>query len=126
MHVWVAYILICIGSVFVFIAAVGILKMPDIFMRMHAATKAGTLGCGLILFGAAVYFHNTQVSIEAFLTILFIYITAPIASHLIARAAYAQNVELSPSTTTDELRNYYNSLQVNATESGNGKNTHEN
>ncbi len=126
MSVWIAYALIFIGSVFVFIAAVGILKMSDIFMRMHAATKAGTLGCGLILAGSAVYFQQTQVSIEAFLTILFIYITAPIASHLIARAAYAQHVEISPSTSIDELRSYYESLQLNTAESDKEKGTHEN
>ncbi|ASQ45753.1 monovalent cation/H(+) antiporter subunit G [Legionella clemsonensis] len=103
----IALFAVSIGSFFIFIAAVGILKMPDIFIRMHAATKAGTLGCGLILIGATIYFLQIQVAIESFLTLIFIYITAPIASHLIARSAYAQNVKLSPSTTIDELSHYY-------------------
>lgn len=107
MFQWLTFFFVCIGSFFIFIAAVGILKMPDVFLRMHAATKAGTLGCGLILFGATIYFLNYQVTIEAFLTIIFIYITAPIASHLIARSAYAQRVKLSKDTIIDELETYY-------------------
>lgn len=107
-HEWVALILVFLGTFFIFIAAVGILRMPDIFIRMHAATKAGTLGSGLILFAATLYFLDTQVTLEAILTIVFIYITAPIASHLIARSAYAQRVQLSKETIIDELETYYN------------------
>lgn len=96
-----------IGSLFILIAAIGILRMPDLLMRMHAATKAGTLGTGLILIGVIFHFQYWNVTIEALLTILFIYITAPIASHLLARAAYFRGVKLAKITITDELKGCY-------------------
>lgn len=117
MREWFVLSLVSIGSFFILIASIGILKMPDIFMRMHAATKAGTLGCGLILVGAAIHFLQIQAIIESLLTLLFIYITAPIASHLIARAAYMQNVELSKSTIVDELRSYHRTSNLNTVQS---------
>ena len=111
MHYWIAFICSLIGSFFILIACIGILKMPDIFMRMHAATKAGTLGCGLVLIGASFYFQTTRVTFEALLTLVFIYITAPIASHLIGRAAYARGVPLAKNTKIDELKKYYEKQQ---------------
>jgi len=96
-----------IGSLFIFIAAIGILRMPDLLMRMHAATKAGTLGAGLILIGVIFHFQKWNVTIEGSLTILFIFITAPIASHLLARAAYFRGIKLAEITITDELKDYY-------------------
>lgn len=96
-----------IGSLFILIAAIGVLRMPDLLMRMHAATKAGTLGTGLILIGVMFHFQKWNVTIEAVLAILFIYITAPIASHLLARAAYFRGVKLAKITITDELKGYY-------------------
>ncbi|KTD71202.1 monovalent cation/H(+) antiporter subunit G [Legionella tucsonensis] len=98
---------ILIGSLFILIAAIGMLRMPDLLMRMHAATKAGTLGTGLILIGVVFHFQKWSVTIEAFLTILFIFITAPIASHLLARAAYFRGIKLAKITITDELKGYY-------------------
>lgn len=96
-----------IGSLFIFIAAIGILRMPDLLMRMHAATKAGTLGAGLILTGVTFHFQKWNVTIEAILTIIFIFITAPIASHLLARAAYFRGIKLTKSTIIDELKEHY-------------------
>lgn len=103
-------ILILFGSVFILLAALGLISMPDLLMRMHAATKAGTLGAGFILIAVAVHFHSAQITIEALLTIAFIFITAPIASHLIARAAYFNNIKLAPETKIDELRSHYNAM----------------
>ncbi len=96
-----------IGSLFILIAAIGIWRMPDLLMRMHAATKAGTLGAGLVLIGVVFYFQKWSVTIEALLTILFIFITAPIASHLLARAAYFRGIKLAKITITDELKEHY-------------------
>ncbi|BCA95791.1 Na+/H+ antiporter subunit G [Legionella antarctica] len=95
------------GSLFILIAAIGIVRMPDLLMRMHAATKAGTLGTGLILIGVIFHFQKWNVTIEALLTILFIFLTAPIASHLLARAAYFRGIKLAQITITDELKGNY-------------------
>ncbi|WP_131783202.1 monovalent cation/H(+) antiporter subunit G [Legionella gresilensis] len=107
MDILISTICILIGSLFILIAAIGIFRMPDLLMRMHAATKAGTLGTSLILIGVIFHFQKWNVSIEALLTILFIFITAPIASHLLARAAYFRGIELAKITITDELRDHY-------------------
>lgn len=107
MNIWINTICMLIGSLFIFIAAIGILRMPDLLMRMHAATKAGTLGAGLILIGVMFHFQQWNVTIEATLTILFIFMTAPIASHLLARAAYFRGIKLAKSTITDELKELY-------------------
>jgi multicomponent Na+:H+ antiporter subunit G len=76
------------GAFFVAVAALGVLRMPDLYTRMHAATKAGTLGAGLLLLGAALMLRDPWVTVRAVLTVGFVAITAPVASHLIARAAY--------------------------------------
>lgn len=98
---------ILIGTIFILIAAIGIFRMPDLLMRMHAATKAGTLGAGLTLIGVMFHFQKWTVTIEGILTILFIYITAPIASHLLARAAYFRGIKLAKMTIIDELKDHY-------------------
>ena len=104
---WLSMVSILIGTLFILIAAIGILRMPDLLMRMHAATKAGTLGTGLTLVGVMFHFQRWNVTIEGILTILFIYITAPIASHLLARAAYFRGIKLAKMTVMDELKGHY-------------------
>tara|TARA_R110000868_G_scaffold329680_5_gene590468 strand:+ start:780 stop:1118 length:339 start_codon:yes stop_codon:yes gene_type:complete len=104
MSLWISGGCILVGSIFIFIASVGILRMPDLLMRMHAATKAGTMGAGLILLGVMFYFKTTQVTIESFITTIFIFVTVPIASHLLARAAYLRGVKLAKNTVIDEFK----------------------
>ena len=104
MSIWASAICMMFGAIFIFIAAVGMWRMPDLLMRMHAATKAGTLGVGLILIGVMFKSHEIDVMIEAALTIVFIFITVPIASHLLARAAYLRGLKLTKSTCVDELK----------------------
>jgi multicomponent Na+:H+ antiporter subunit G len=79
---------IALGAFFVGVAALGVLRMPDLFTRMHAATKAGTLGAGLLLIGAALVLRDPWVAVRAVLTVAFLALTIPVASHLVARAAY--------------------------------------
>jgi len=105
------------GAIFTLIAAIGVLRMPDLLIRIHSATKAGTLGVALILMGVAFHFHRTPLTLEALATVLFIFITAPIASYLIARAAYFNQIQLTPSTIIDELRQNYDSLPHQSRES---------
>ncbi|GGI90363.1 hypothetical protein GCM10007966_18900 [Legionella impletisoli] len=72
--------------------------MPDLFLRMHASAKAGTLGAGLILSGAVIYFSSWAVALEVLIAILFLLLTAPVAFHLIGRAAFRHEVRLYPKT----------------------------
>lgn len=96
-------ILVVAGALFAFAAALGVLRLPDVLIRMHASTKAGTLGCGLILVAAAVHFGETGIVARAVVAIVFLMLTAPIAAHMIGRAAYRTGVPLWKGTVTDEL-----------------------
>jgi len=95
-----------LGSAFAFIAAVGVLSMPDVYMRMHAATKAGTLGAGFMLMALAVYFGGLGVVVEALAVFSFLLLTAPVAAHAIGRAAYLSGVPLWHRTQFDDYAAY--------------------
>lgn len=104
MRITITVILMLAGAFFMLVAAVGVLRMPDLLMRMHAATKAGTLGAGLFLVAVAVHFGSTGVTIRAVATIFFLLFTAPVAAHVIGRAAYFSGwLELWDRTLVDEL-----------------------
>ena len=74
------------GAAFVLIAALGVFRLKDVLNRMHASTKAGTLGAALTLVAAALHFGSTAITAKVIATILFIMLTAPIAAHMIGRA----------------------------------------
>jgi multicomponent Na+:H+ antiporter subunit G len=105
---FIAAILILLGSMFIFVAALGLLRMPDLLMRMHAGTKAGTLGVSLILLAVAIHFMTVAVWTKALITIVFLFITIPIGAHMLGRAAYFINIPLWDQTVVDELRDHYN------------------
>lgn len=86
--------LVLLGGFFCLVAGLGILRLPDVLMRMHASTKAGTLGSGLILVAVAVYFGDLATITRAVAAILFLLITAPVAAHMIGRAAFRVGVPL--------------------------------
>ncbi len=98
--------LLLIGAFFMLVASVGLLRLPDVYCRMHAATKATTFGMGGILLGASLIFQSTTVTTQAFLAIFFLFLTAPVAAHLISRAAYKRGPDLCPETTQDEYGAY--------------------
>ena len=95
------------GSFFVLLAAVGLLRMPDLFTRMHPSSKAATLGTVLILIGTALYFEDGAIAVRAVLICLFLFLTAPVASHIIARAGFLSGVPLAEETAIDELSDRY-------------------
>ena len=95
------------GASFMLLSAVGIVRMPDLFTRMQTASKASTLGISLILLAAGLLLEDYAVALRAILTISFFFVTAPVAAHMIARAAYFVGVPLWSGTITDELRGHY-------------------
>ncbi len=96
-------VLVVLGGVFAAGAALGVLRMPDVYIRMHASTKAGTLGVGLTLLGLAVHFGELGVVTRALAAILFFLITAPVAAHMIGRAAYRIGTPLWIGSVIDEF-----------------------
>ncbi|RPI03455.1 MAG: Na+/H+ antiporter subunit G [Zetaproteobacteria bacterium] len=97
-----------LGTFLMMVAALGLLRLPDVFCRMHAAGKAGTLGVVLIILGTAAIFFGTpnDVSIRGPLAIVFQFLTSPAATHLLARAAYVREYPLSDRTKVDELKTF--------------------
>lgn len=100
-------ITILLGSFFILISAIGIIRMPDLFTRMSATTKASTLGVGLVLIGTAMFWQDLGVSTRAAVIIAFLLLTAPVAAHIIGRAAYFDKVPLWEKTKIDELKGKY-------------------
>jgi len=100
-------ILLLTGASFMILAAVGILRLPDLPTRMHASTKAGAMGAMMIMASVAVYFADIVVFARALAIVIFILITAPIAAHVIGRAGYFLGTPLWDGTVKDELRDNY-------------------
>ena len=107
-------VLLAAGGFFVFVAALGVLRLPDLFMRMHAATKAGTLGAGLVLMAAAVVFGDLGVAVKGVVVFLFLLLTAPVAAHVLGRAAYYDRVGVWEQTHRDDLQGRYDDVRVRA------------
>lgn len=104
LHDALTALLLLLGVFFCFVAAVGVVRMPDTYLRMHAATKSGTLGCGLVLLAVAVHFAEIGVVSRAIVTIAFLFLTNPVGSHMMGRAAYRTGVPLWANTRVDEWR----------------------
>jgi multicomponent K+:H+ antiporter subunit G len=82
-------ILIILGGFFTLVGSLGLFKLPDFYMRLHGPTKASTLGVGAVLIASAIYFSfkTGEVSLHEVLVTLFLFITAPVSAHLMAKAA---------------------------------------
>ncbi|MFA7428967.1 MAG: monovalent cation/H(+) antiporter subunit G [Rhodospirillaceae bacterium] len=95
------------GGVFSLVAGIGVLRLQDVLQRCHAATKAGTLGVGLVVLAVALYFHSVGVTSRAVAIFAFLLLTAPVGAHMIGRAAYRTGVPLWDKTELDELGGRY-------------------
>jgi multicomponent Na+:H+ antiporter subunit G len=93
-----------LGGLLSAVAAVGVLRMPDLFLRMHAATKVGTVGVSSIVIGVMIHFGSITVISRGVLVIAFFLLTAPVAAHMIARSAYRSGVSLWMLTRIDEWK----------------------
>ena len=89
----IAAVLVAGGVFFFLVGVIGLIRLPDIYMRVHATAKGDTLGLGLCLLGAIVYLGFTYTSLKLLLIITFIWITSPTAAHLIGKSDYRTGVE---------------------------------
>ena len=101
-----AAVLLLGGSFFMLVASIGLVRLPDVYCRMHAATKATTFGMGGILLGAILIFQSAAVTTQALLAVFFLFLTAPVAAHLISRAAYKRGPDLCAETAHDAYGKY--------------------
>ncbi|WP_018394512.1 MULTISPECIES: Na+/H+ antiporter subunit G [Bacillaceae] len=103
----IAALMVLFGSIAAVISAYGIVILPDVYTRSHAGTKSSTLAVLLTLTGVFIFFWSTEhyISVRLVLGIVFLYLTAPVAGHLICRAAYHSDVELANKTEDTILQN---------------------
>jgi multicomponent Na+:H+ antiporter subunit G len=84
------------------LASIGLLRFPDFYSRAHAGTKAASLGAGLILFAAILTGLEADIAVRVWLTIFFVFLTVPVAGHLLGRAAYLRGLKQWPGDNVDE------------------------
>ncbi|MCH8546427.1 MAG: monovalent cation/H(+) antiporter subunit G [Cryomorphaceae bacterium] len=104
--IWIV-VLSTAGALFILLAAVGILRMPDFYMRVSVTTKAATLGVGLILVASTFAFKDFSVTSRVLAILVFILLTAPVGAHMIGRAAYFIGVSMWNKSKLDDLEDKY-------------------
>lgn len=94
---------IVIGSIFVFVGSFGLLRLQDLYCRLHAPTKATTLGLGAMLLGSVLYFstHAGGISLHEILVSVLLFLTAPASAHMLARAGLHQRVRTATRAPDD-------------------------
>jgi len=94
-------IFIVLGVMFDFFGVLGLVRLPDVYNRLQAATKCVTFGSAGILFGVFILNGFTTLGFKALLGIVFIFITSPVAAHAISRAAHRNNIPTAEETVVD-------------------------
>lgn len=101
-------ILICIlstiGALAILFASIGILRMPDFYLRLSVTVKAATMGVGLFLICTAIIFPDVSVTTKSIAISFFLILTAPVAAHMIGRTAYHTGIKTWDGTIIDELK----------------------
>jgi len=97
MPFWIELVIsafLLLGSLFALIGAIGLFRLPDFFTRLHAPTKATTLGVGGIIIASAIFFsvQKQGLSLHELLITLFLFITAPVSAHMLSKAALQQGL----------------------------------
>mgnify|MGYP002759520048 FL=1 len=102
----ISIILIMIGALISAVAAIGLLRLEDVYSRAHAAGKASTLGAMSLLFGSFLYFivKDGYTNMQLIIGIIFVLITGPLSSHMIMKAAYNIKTPYSKNTKQDEIK----------------------
>lgn len=103
----VIMILSAIGAIFILLASIGLVRMPDIYLRISVTTKAATLGVGLILVSAGIFFNEASLISRVIAIICFLLLTAPVAAHMIGRTAYYTGTKLWDKSIIDDLKGKY-------------------
>lgn len=98
-----AGIFVVMGAMFALVASIGILRLPDFYTRIHAASKAGTVGSVLALVALAIVSVQTAEVLRAIAAIVFFFLTAPISAHLLGKAAYSAGYRMWSGSVLDEM-----------------------
>ena len=98
-----AGVLLVVAALFALTAAIGLVRLPDLYTRMHAASKAGTLGSCVMLIALAIHADDGTVALRALAGVAFFLLTAPISAHLLAKAAHSTGHSLWSGSVRDDL-----------------------
>ena len=97
-------LLVLLGALFSLVAAIGVVRLPDLYTRMHAASKAGPVGGGLILLSVALLSFDVGVALRATIGFVFLLLTTPVGAHLLARASYRTTDQSRMKMVVDDLK----------------------
>jgi multicomponent Na+:H+ antiporter subunit G len=100
---YLAGLFVLLGTLFSLLAAVGVLRFPDLYTRLHAAAKTGVVGAGFVLLALAIAALDPAIAIRAVVAIVFLGLTTPIAAHLLARAALLAGIAPANITVVNDL-----------------------
>jgi len=98
----IGLIFISLGLAFDLFGVLGLVRLPDVYNRLQAATKCVTLGTCSILFGTFLVVGSTAAGMKALLCMVFLLLTSPVAAHAIARGAHRAGVKLSKESVVDK------------------------
>ena len=115
----IATLLLIGGAFFTAIAAIGVIRLPDTYTRLHAASKSSTLGVGMTLLGVFTYFayFHAEIDSQLLLAIIFLFVSSPVGAHMIARSAFHSDVEPYKLTILNELKRDETGSEIETEES---------
>jgi multicomponent Na+:H+ antiporter subunit G len=102
--IYLGCFVLLLGAIFTLLAAIGVLRLPDLYMRMHAASKAGAVGGGLILLAVALVCFDAAVALRAIIGVGFLLLTTPVSAHLLARASHRAGYNAHKLMEVDDLK----------------------
>jgi len=102
--IYAGCVLLLLGATFSLVAAIGVVRLPDLYTRMHAASKAGAVGGGLVLIAVALTCFDVGVALRAIIGVVFLLLTTPVAAHLLARASYRTSDQSLLNMEIDDLK----------------------
>ena len=102
--IYAGCVLLLLGALFSLIAAIGVVRLPDLYTRMHAASKAGAVGGGLVLLAVALLCFDVGVALRAIMGFVFLLLTTPVSAHLLARASYRTTDQSHMKMVVDDLK----------------------
>ncbi len=105
---YIAAFFLIIGTLFIFIASIGLLKMPDVYLRMSTSAIAATFGVLSMLVATAIHFMELTLTLHIIGLIIFLMLTVPIGAHMLGRSSHIIGLEMWDKTVCDDLKGKFN------------------
>jgi multicomponent Na+:H+ antiporter subunit G len=96
-----------IGALFMLVSSIGMIRLPDFYIRNSASTKSVVLGVLLTLLGVGIHYNDTMIFIEIFAILFFVFLISPLSAHIVSRAAVITKVKFWEKTNLKDLEDYH-------------------